>query len=143
MEIERQMDQNVVPLRTIRQQMEAFHTEWQELLGDTGGKLARELNLLVDVILTEQEEMILEKPTVSLELMIAFTEIAIEQCTEEKSDVFRRLSLIDPNEPAKGVALLRQYASLSREVRSLRKGRDVMKTNLDKDQISTSEDSST
>ena len=140
---EQQMNGNIIPRTAIQEQVEAFAAKWQEKLGDTGGDLARDLALMVDMILTEQEEMILEKPTASLASMIAVTEIAIEQCTEERSDVFRQLSLLNPNEPAKGVPLLRQYASLSRELRNLKKGRDGMNSKLGKNEISTSKDSST
>ena len=43
---------------TVREYMEQFRTQWRERLGDTGDSLARDLNILVEVILAEHREIL-------------------------------------------------------------------------------------
>ena len=109
------MPEEIVPAGTIREQMEAFRAEWQELLGDTGGKLARDLNLLVDTILTEQEEMISGEVDISDDFLLEVADLVIQQSKAEVTVLFSRLASLEPEKPELGVPIMRQLLVLARE----------------------------
>ena len=121
---EQQMNGNIIPRATIEEQVEEFAAKWQGRLGDTGGDLARDLALMVDVILTEQEEMIsedIENVDISIEFVVSVTELAAQACDEEQKELFQQLARLESGEPATAVPILRRIVALMQEEYNLEK----------------------
>ena len=140
MDNSQQMDRNIITKSDIQERMEAFAEKWQGILGDDGYDLVRDLYLMLDTVFAEAEEIMAEKsgasPDVSFELLHTLTELAIEECANEMTGLFQQLSLVGPSEPAKGVAIVRRYAALTREHRELNRALERIWLNLKTEGIS-------
>ena len=109
---EQQVHGGMIPRATIR---EAFAAKWQEKLGDDGVDLVRDLHLIADTLLVEQEEMITGDVEVSDEFFLSVTEIAIQENDQELKALFRQLSQLESGEPASGASIVRRSVALARE----------------------------